>query len=64
MVDAKPVNVPLGGRFKLSKANALTAEDEKALMLEVSYASAVENLMYVMICTSQTLLKQLSLIHI
>jgi len=51
MADAKYVNASLGGHFKLSKANALTAEDEKALMLEVSYASAVENLMYVIICT-------------
>ena len=49
--DAKPVNVPLRGHFKLSKAHDPTTEDEKALLLEVSYASAVGSLMYAMVCT-------------
>ena len=49
MSDAKPVNIPLGGHFKLSKAQTLTTEDEKTLMLEVSYASAVSRLMYAMV---------------
>jgi len=51
MSDAKPVNVPLGGHFKLSKAQAPTTEDEKALMSEVPYVSAVGSLMYAMVCT-------------
>jgi len=51
MSDAKPVNVPLGGHFKLSKAHAPTMEDNKALMSEVPYASAIGNLMYAMVCT-------------
>ena len=51
MSDAKPVNVPLGGYFKLSKAQAPTTEDEKALMSEVPHASIVGSLMYAMICT-------------
>ena len=51
IADAKPVNVPLGGHFKLSEAQILTTKDEKALMSEVSYASAVGSLMYVMVCT-------------
>ena len=51
MSDAKIVNVPLGGHFKLSKAHDPTTEDEKALMSEVPYASAVASLMYSMICT-------------
>jgi len=46
MADAKPVNVPLGGHFKLSKAQALTTEDEKVLISEVPYASAVGSLMF------------------
>ena len=46
ILDAKPVNVPLEGYFKLSKAQTLSTKDEKALMLEVSYASNVSNLMY------------------
>ena len=52
MLDAKPVNVLLGGHFKLSKAQELKTEDEKALMSNVLYASAVGSLMYVMVCTT------------
>ena len=51
MADAKPVNVPFRGHFKLSKAQTPTTEDEKALMSEVQYASAVGSLMYAMVCT-------------
>ena len=51
MSDAKPMNVPLGCHFKLSKAHTLTTKYEKALMSEVSYTSAVSNLIYVMVCT-------------
>jgi len=52
MLDAKPVNVLLGGRFKLSKAQELKTKDEKTLMSNVLYASAVGSLMYVMVCTT------------
>ena len=48
--DVKHVNVPLGGHFKLSKAHAPTTEDEKALMSEVPYASALGSLMYAIVC--------------
>ena len=51
MSDAKHVNVPLGGHFKLSKVYAPTTKDEKALMSEVSHASAVGSFMYAMVCT-------------
>ena len=51
MIVAKPVNVSLGNHFKLSEAQTPTIEDEKALMLEVSYASVVGSLMYAMFCT-------------
>ena len=51
MSDAKPVNVPLGGHFKLSKAQTPTMEDEKALISEVSYASAVGSLVYAIVYT-------------
>jgi len=50
MLDAKPVNAPFGGHFQLSKAHTLMIEDEKALMSEVPYASAVGSLMYNMVC--------------
>ena len=51
MSDAKPVNVPLGGHFNLSKAQTLTTKDENVLMSEVPYKSAVGNLKYAMVCT-------------
>jgi len=51
MTDAKLVNVPLGGHFNLSEAQTTTTEDEKALISEVSYASTMGNLMYIMVCT-------------
>jgi len=57
MIDAKLVNIPLGGHFKLSEAQTLITEDEKVLMSEVSYASTVGS-QYAMVCRDQTLLKQ------
>jgi len=51
MTDAKNVNVPLRGHFKLSKTHTPTMKDEKAVMSEVPYASAVGSLMYAMVCT-------------
>jgi len=42
MSYAKHVNVPLGSHFNLStKAQTPMTEDKKALMSEVSYASAM-----------------------
>ena len=35
IADAKPVNVPLGGPFKLLEAHISTTENDKALMSEV-----------------------------
>ena len=51
IVDAKRVSVPLGGHFSLSKVQELKADDEKALMSNVPYASAVGILMYTIVCT-------------
>ena len=51
ILDAKPMNVPSGCHFKLSKAQALTTEDKKSLMSGVPYASVVGRLMYAMDCT-------------
>jgi len=55
MIDAKLVNIPLGGHFMLSEAHTPMTEDEKALMSKVLYASTVGNLMYAMICTRQNI---------
>ena len=49
MADAKPVNVPRGGHFKLSEAQTPMIEDEKAFMSKVLYGSAVSSLMYTMV---------------
>jgi len=62
MSDAKPVNVPLGGHFKLSKALAPTTENEKALMSEVPYASAVGSLMYAMVCTGPNIAQAMGVV--
>ena len=51
MTDVKPVNLPLGGHFKLSEAQTLKTEYEKVLMSEVPYALAVGSLMYAVVCT-------------
>ena len=45
MSDAKPMNIPLGGHFKLSKAHAPTTKDEKAHVGGVIYISCA------MVCT-------------
>ena len=51
MSDTKPVNTPLAAHFKLSKEQSPTTEEERDHMAKVSYASAIRNLMYAMICT-------------
>ena len=51
MEDDKHVNVSLGDHFNLSKAQASKAENEKAFMSNVPYASIVGKLMNVMVCT-------------
>ena len=58
MVNAKHINIPLGGHFKPSKVQESKTEDEKTLMSKVSYASDVGTLMYAMVCTRQVLLKK------
>jgi len=50
-VDAKPINILLGGHFKLSKTREPKTEDKKVLMSKVPYASSVSILMYAIVCT-------------
>ena len=51
MQDAKSINTPLASHFKLSKEQSpKTAEDYES-MKKTPYASAVESLMYAMVCT-------------
>ena len=51
MNDSKPVSAPLAPHFKLSIKQSPTTDEEKDLMNDVPYASAVGSLMYAMICT-------------
>ena len=51
MNEAKPVSTPLGSHFKLSKEQSLKTKEERDHMSKVPYASAIGNLMYIMVCT-------------
>jgi len=51
MQNAKPLNIPLAGHFKLSKEMYPKAQEEMDYMSKVPYASAVGSLMYAMVCT-------------
>ena len=51
MKDAKPVCTPLASHFKLGSKQCPSNEKEKSEMQGVPYASVIENLMYVMVCT-------------
>lgn len=52
MESAKPVSTPLAGHFKnLSKHHCPKTEEEQKKMEKILYASAVDSLMYAMICT-------------
>jgi len=49
--NAKTRNTPLGTHLKFLKRQSSQTEKEGSHMSKVSYASAVGNLMYVMVCT-------------
>ena len=51
MKDAKPVGTPLAAHFKFSTRLCPSDEKEKEEMSRIPYASAVDNLMYAMVCT-------------
>uniref|UniRef100_A0A2N9EGT6 CCHC-type domain-containing protein n=1 Tax=Fagus sylvatica TaxID=28930 RepID=A0A2N9EGT6_FAGSY len=51
MLDAKPVSTPLANHFRLSGSQCPKNEEEIENMSKVPYASAVECLMYAMVCT-------------
>ena len=51
MKEAKQVNTPLGGHFKLSKRSCPSTEEENKKMVAIPYSSAVGSLMYSMVCT-------------
>ena len=51
MNEIKPVSTPLGTHFKLSKEQLPKTKEERDYMSKVPYASAIDSLMYVMVCT-------------
>ena len=51
MADAKPVGSKLPTNCKLSGKQSPKTKVGKAEMMKVPYASAVESLMYAMVCT-------------
>jgi len=51
MNDAKPRTTPLANHIKLSKGQSPKTIEEREHMASVPYASAVESLMYAMVCT-------------
>ncbi|KAH9316598.1 hypothetical protein KI387_025225, partial [Taxus chinensis] len=48
--DAKPFGTPLAGHFKLSKEKCPNIEQERNQISNVPYSSAVDSLMYAMVC--------------
>ena len=51
MTDAKPMKTYLAAHFKLSKEQSPKDDDELKIMARIPYASAVDSLMYMMVCT-------------
>ena len=49
--EAKLVSTPLGSHFRLSKEHSPNTKEEMDRMSKVTYASAIGNLMYAMVCT-------------
>ena len=50
LLDVKPVSTPLANYFKLSGIQCPKSKEEIEKMSKVSYASAMECLMYAMVC--------------
>jgi len=51
MLDAKPVKTPLAAYFWLSAILSPQTDEEEKYMSRVLYVSAVESIMYAMVCT-------------
>ena len=51
MNEAKLVSTPLGSHFRLSKEQSLKTKEEMDNMSKVPYASAIDSLMYAIVCT-------------
>jgi len=55
MSDYKPVSIPLAAQFKLLSRSCPKSEEEIEKMSHVLYFSAVDSLMYAMVCNRSNL---------
>ena len=62
MENAKPVSTPLANHFRLSTSQCPKTVEETEDMSKVPYTSAVECLMYAMICTRPDLAHAVSVV--
>ena len=60
--ETKSLSIPLAPHFKLKATMSFTTVEEREYMTRVPYASAVGNLMYVMVCTWPDLSQTISMI--
>ena len=60
--NTKLVSKPLASHFELSMRLSLSTKEEKKYMAQVPYASLVESLIYVMVCTRPDLSQAISMI--
>ena len=60
MENAKPVSTPLANHFRLSTTQCPKIDDDVQDMSKVPYASAVECLMYAIVCTRPDLTQTVS----
>jgi hypothetical protein len=62
MEKANVVSTPLGAHFKLSANLSSKSNYEKSYLENISYSSAVESLMYLMVCTRSDLAQAISVV--
>jgi len=62
MAEAKSVSIPLARHFKLSSKQCPILPKEEERISRVLYASVVESLMYIMVCTRSDLVYTVSTI--
>jgi len=60
--DTKSVSTPLASHFKLKDTMSPTTVEERAYICRVPYASAVDSLMYAMVCIMPNLSQDVSMV--
>jgi len=62
MDNSKPMSIPLASHFRLSPDRCPQSEIERKQMSHISYSSAVDSLMYAMVCTGRDLSHAVSVV--